>query len=76
MHAARDSYSAEGLAPRDGIGFVARRRRKRIRRFGAATDKAVNLFLDVDERFFHGGFSINRAAKQSKRRWEVEPINS
>ena len=32
----------------------------------APTDEAVNLFLDVDERLFHGVFRISRPAKQSK----------
>lgn len=76
MHATRHAHAAKNFAPRDGIGFVACRRGKCIRRFYAPTDEAVNLFLDVDERLFHGGFSINRAIKQSKRRKEVEQINN
>jgi len=32
----------------------------------APPDEAVNLFLDVDERWFHGVSSISRAPGQSK----------
>ena len=68
MHAARHAHAAEGFPPSDGIGLVACRGRKRIRRFGAPTNEAVNLFLDVDERLFHDVFSLNRHAGQSKQR--------
>lgn len=66
IHAARHAHAAESLPPRDGIGLVAGRRRKRIRRLGATPDHAANLFLDVDGRLFHGVFSISRDAGQSK----------
>src|ERR1035437_9712420 len=66
IHAARHAHAAESLAPRDGIGLVAGPSRKRIRRFGAPTDEAVNLFLDVDGLLFHGVFRISCDAGQSK----------
>src|ERR1035437_6694422 len=66
IHAARHAHAAESFAPRDGIGLVAGPSRKRIRRFGAPTDEAVNLFLDVDGRWFHGVFRINGGAGQRK----------
>jgi hypothetical protein len=37
-----------------------------VRRLGAPTDEAVNLFLDVDGRLFHGVFRISCDAGQSK----------
>ena len=37
-----------------------------IRRLRAPADEAVNLFLDVDERWFHSAASIGRGAGQSK----------
>ena len=39
-----------------------------VRRLRAAPDKAVNLFLDVDERLLQDGFRIDRHSKQSKQR--------
>ena len=66
IHAARDARPAKGFSPRAGIGLVAGRGGKRVGRLGAPADEAVNLFLDVDERLFHGGFSISRDAGQSK----------
>ena len=47
-----------------------------IRRFDAPPDEAVNLFLDVDERLFHGGFRINRRAGQSKQWQKNKLINN
>jgi len=38
-----------------------------VRRLGAPPDKAVNLFLDVDERLFHDAASISCDLGQSKR---------
>jgi hypothetical protein len=66
IHAARHMHATESFPPRDGVGLVAGPSRKRIRRFGAPTDEAVNLFLDVDGRLFHGVFRISRDAGQSK----------
>ncbi|HAO79975.1 MAG TPA: hypothetical protein DCQ92_13595 [Verrucomicrobia subdivision 3 bacterium] len=37
-----------------------------VRRLGATPDEAVNLFLDVDGRLFHGVFRISCDAGQSK----------
>jgi len=54
MHAARHAHTPKGFAPRDGIGLVAARGRKPVRRFGTAADHAVYLLLDVDNRLFHG----------------------
>jgi hypothetical protein len=58
MHAARHTHTAERFAPSDGIRLGARLGRKRVRRPGTTPDKAVNLFLNVDERLFQGVFSI------------------
>jgi hypothetical protein len=66
IHAARHTHATESFPPRDGVGLVAGPSRKRTRRFGAPTDEAVNLFLDVDGRWFHGGFRISCDAGQSK----------
>ena len=66
IHAARDAHAAERFSPGDGICFVAGCGRKRIRRFRAPPDESVNLFLDVDERLFHGVFRVGRDAGQSK----------
>ena len=66
IHAARHTHATESFPPRDGIDLVAGPSRKRIRRFGAPTDEAVNLFLDVDGRLFHGVFRISCDAGQSK----------
>jgi hypothetical protein len=38
-----------------------------VGRLRATSDKAVNLFLDVDERLFHDGFSIGRSARRIKQ---------
>jgi len=51
-------FQPRGLHPHSGL--------QPVRRPGATPDKAVNLFLDVDERLFHGVFSISRDARQSK----------
>jgi len=57
MHPARHPHPAESFALGDGIGFVAGRGRKRIGCFGAPADNAVNFFLDVDDRLFHGALN-------------------
>jgi len=68
MHPARHPHPAQGLAPGDGISLAAGRRRKRVGRFGAPADKAVNPFLDVDKRLFHSFITLARRAGQSKAR--------
>ena len=66
IHSARNADAAERLAPRDGVRLVAGRGGKGVRRASAPTDKAVNLFLDVDQRLFHGGESISRPVRRCK----------
>jgi len=39
-------FQSRGLHPHSGL--------KPVRRSGAPADEAVNFFLDVDERLFHG----------------------
>lgn len=39
-----------------------------VRRRGATADPAVNSFLDVDKRLFHGFMTIGRRAGESKAR--------
>jgi len=68
MHAARHEHPAQRLSPSDGIRLVARSGGKRVRRLRATPDEAVNLFLDVDEWLFQGGFRISLEERQSKRR--------
>jgi hypothetical protein len=79
MHASWDAHTTESLPPRDGIGFRAACQRQCIRRLRPLADEAVNLFLDVDERLFHGGTRICRRAKQSKnsgRRRDKSPMTA
>ena len=38
-----------------------------VRRSDPPADEAVNLFLDVDERLFHGGFGIGWKTRRSKQ---------
>jgi len=68
MNALRQPAMLESLVKFQPRGLHLHSRFQPVRRPGATPDKAVNLLLDVDERLFHGVFSINRPAKQSKRR--------
>jgi len=59
MHPARHADAAESFAPSDGIRLVAELGGQRVRHLGAPAYKAVNLFLDVDKRWFHDAVSIS-----------------
>ncbi len=66
MDATRNPHAANRFAPGDGICLRAASHGKRIRRLGPTPDEAVNLFLDIDEGFFHDAHSINCDFSQSK----------
>ena len=66
MHAARNADATERFAPRDGVRLVAGGCGKGVRHARAPPDKAVNVFLDVDERMFHGVESISRPIRWRK----------
>ena len=66
VHPAGNAKAAKCSAPGDGLGFVARRGRERIRRSRAPADEAVNLFLDVDERLFHDAPSLGVSMGEGK----------
>ena len=59
MHAARHADAAKSLAPSDGFSLVAELGGQRVRHPGAPAHKAINLFLDVDKRWFHDAASIS-----------------
>ena len=59
MHPARHADAAESFAPSDGIRLVAELGGQRVRHLGAPTHIAVNLFLNVDKRWFHDAVSIS-----------------
>jgi len=46
-----------------------------VGRVGAAAGKAINLFLQVDERFFHVAATIGSVAAQSKQAMPWEPVS-
>jgi len=54
MDTARHTQSAQCLAPGNGFGSIARHGGERMRHFGAPANDAINLFLDIDGRLFHG----------------------
>ncbi len=66
IHTAGHPNAAKRLAPGNGVRFVAILGGEGIRRAGAPPDEAVNLFLDIDERCFHGRASINLLAATRK----------
>jgi hypothetical protein len=54
VNAARNTQSAKSFAPGNRIGLVAGDGGESIRLPGAFADDTVDVFLDIDERLFHG----------------------
>jgi hypothetical protein len=54
MDPARHTDTSKSLTPGDRLSYVAGGSRKRIRRFAAPTDEAVDLLFDIDAGLVHG----------------------
>ena len=72
MNALRQPAMLESFVKFQPRGLHPHSRFQPVRRPGATPDKAVNLFLNIDERLFHSVFSINRNARQSKQGPEIQ----
>jgi hypothetical protein len=59
----------EALVQLRSRGLQLHSRLQAVRHGRAPSDKAVNLFLDVDEWRFHNASSIGRPSGLRKRRW-------
>jgi hypothetical protein len=66
MDSPGNAHTAKRLAPSNGIRLSAGIDRQCVGALGASPDDLIYLFLDVDERLFHGVSSISRDAGQSK----------
>lgn len=66
INAPWNARSAKRSLPRDGVGLGAVGRRQRMARLCALAGEAVDLFLDIDERWLHNGTTVNPHTQQSK----------